>query len=139
MIPLLEIKDVNIYSGKNYRLKNVNISITEGEKVALVGKSGSGKTTLLKIANGVLPVSDGKVYFKGVLINTLKRKQKSRIATFWQDLMLIDELSVSQNIYSGGLSRHSLIWAILNLLDLSLCAKQVKFSTVLFHSLSFAK
>ena len=46
----------------------------------------------------------------------LSRRQRRQIGTLWQDLRLVEELSVIQNINSGALGRHGLIWAIRNLL-----------------------
>jgi phosphonate transport system ATP-binding protein len=46
----------------------------------------------------------------------LPRHERRSIGTFWQDLRLVEELSVVQNINSGALGRHGLIWALRNLL-----------------------
>ena len=46
----------------------------------------------------------------------LSRRQRRQIGTLWQDLRLVEELSVIQNINSGALGRHGLLWAIRNLL-----------------------
>jgi phosphonate transport system ATP-binding protein len=46
----------------------------------------------------------------------LPRHERRSIGTFWQDLRLVEELSVIQNINSGALGRHGLMWALRNLL-----------------------
>jgi phosphonate transport system ATP-binding protein len=46
----------------------------------------------------------------------LPRHERRSIGTFWQDLRLVEELSVVQNINSGALGRHGLMWALRNLL-----------------------
>ena len=58
--PLLELKEVS-YKNKNnnFTLKNLNLRIKSGEKIALLGKSGAGKTTLISILNGTLKPNKG--------------------------------------------------------------------------------
>jgi len=56
-LKLIEVKNLSFrYSGSSdYALRNVNLSISEGEFVVLAGKSGCGKTTLLRCLNGLIP------------------------------------------------------------------------------------
>jgi len=121
---LLELKNISLYSQENIRLKNINLSINQGEKIALIGKSGSGKSTLISIANGSLIPNEGDVIWKGSYINTISNIESSKIGTIWQDLSLIEELNVAQNINCGALGKHNFIWALKNLLgvlDKGLC------------------
>ena len=115
---LLELRDISLRVSDTDRLKCINIKIDLGDKIALLGKSGSGKTSLIKIANGTIRPTFGNILYKGEIITKLSRKKKSQIATFWQDLRLIEELTVIQNVNCGALARHNSIWAIANLLDL---------------------
>ncbi len=116
MTAILELTNIYLKDNEVERLKDINITIKYGEKIALLGKSGSGKTTLLKIANGSLIPNHGTVLYKGTNINKLIQKQRTQIGTFWQDLRLIDELTVGQNINTGALGRHGFVWAIANLI-----------------------
>ena len=113
---LLELNQVNLTEGKQDRLLNINISISFGEKIALLGRSGSGKSTLISIANGSITPTKGEVKWEGNSIDLIKRKQKANIATMWQELRLIDELNVQQNINVGALGRKNIFWALRNLL-----------------------
>tara|TARA_E500000081_G_scaffold19678_1_gene23229 strand:- start:586 stop:1320 length:735 start_codon:yes stop_codon:yes gene_type:complete len=121
---LLELKNISLYSQDNIRLKDINLSINHGERIALIGKSGAGKSTLISIANGSLTPNEGDVIWKGSHINNISKIESSKIGTIWQDLSLIEELNVAQNINCGALGKHNFIWALKNLLgvlDKGLC------------------
>ena len=124
MTKLLELKNISLYSQDNIRLKDINLSINHGERIALIGKSGAGKSTLISIANGSLTPNEGDVIWKGSHINNISKIESSKIGTIWQDLSLIEELNVAQNINCGALGKHNFIWALKNLLgvlDQGLC------------------
>src|ERR1700735_5491019 len=59
MPPLLSLKDVNIRFGNTQLLEGAELSVGEGERLALVGRNGSGKSTLLKIAAGMIEADSG--------------------------------------------------------------------------------
>ena len=124
MTKLLELKNISLYSQDNIRLKDINLSINHGERIALIGKSGAGKSTLISIANGSLIPNEGDVIWKGCNITNISSIELSKIGTIWQDLSLIEELNVAQNINCGALGKHNFIWALKNLLgviDKGLC------------------
>ena len=124
MNKLLELKNVSLYSKQNIRVKDINLTINKGEKIALIGKSGAGKSTLISIANGSLLPSEGEVMWKDCHIKNISNSETSNIGTIWQDLSLIEELNVGQNINCGVLGKQNFIWALKNLLgilDKELC------------------
>jgi len=51
------------YDGKTDVLKNINLEIKQGEKVAIIGQTGSGKSTLAQILIGLYPISSGKIFY----------------------------------------------------------------------------
>tara|TARA_B100000579_G_C22768276_1_gene822643 strand:+ start:248 stop:982 length:735 start_codon:yes stop_codon:yes gene_type:complete len=121
---LLELKNISLYNRRTSRINNVSLTINRGEKIALIGKSGAGKSTLMSIANGSLLPTEGVITWKGKNIHKISRRESSKIGTIWQDLSLIEELNVAQNINTGALGKHNLIWAFRNLLgviDIELC------------------
>jgi ABC-type glutathione transport system ATPase component len=80
---LLRVDDLVVeYPGKGFRarpfraLKDINISIGQGETLGLVGESGSGKTTLGRAVLGLAPVTGGKITFEGRDISHASRKQR---------------------------------------------------------------
>ena len=62
---VIDIKNVSLWRGKQFLLKNINWQIQEGENWAVMGLNGSGKTTLLNMINGYLFPSTGDVEVLG--------------------------------------------------------------------------
>ncbi|MFM7651555.1 MAG: ATP-binding cassette domain-containing protein [Vulcanococcus sp.] len=116
---LLELRAIEVAGRGHPRLDGVNLSLRAGERVALLGPSGAGKSTLLAVANGLLEPDRGTVLWQGeprARRVGRRRRQQARIGTLWQDLRLIDELSVQQNLNAARLARWSWPKALLNLL-----------------------
>jgi len=94
----LELKNVSKHYGEGIRktevLKDINLSIAEGEFVAIVGFTGSGKTTLVNLVNGLLRPSGGEVLFKGKpVVNTSHER-----GVIFQNYSLLPWLNVGQNV-----------------------------------------
>ena len=115
MKSLIELNNISFEYNNNKILKNINLEIKEGEKIALIGKSGAGKTTLISILNGTKRQTYGDIKIYGKNFNNLYKSQKSKIGTIWQDLRLIDDLSAEQNVNCGLLSNQNLIFTFKNL------------------------
>jgi branched-chain amino acid transport system ATP-binding protein len=64
-VPLLALEDVRVSYGGIAALKGVSLRVGEGEIVALLGANGAGKTTALKSIVGLLPLSAGRVSYRG--------------------------------------------------------------------------
>ncbi len=118
MRTMLELTGVRVLGISTDRLKNVELSVGNGEKIALLGPSGAGKTTLISVANGSLKPHEGNVLWHGKDLSRISSRHRAAIGTLWQELRLIEELNVSQNVNAGALGRHNLIWAIRNLMGL---------------------
>jgi phosphonate transport system ATP-binding protein len=117
--PLLELREVGVAGSGAPRLEGVSLVIHPGERVALLGPSGAGKSTLLAVANGLLAPSSGSVLWEGAAparSRRARRRQQARIGTLWQDLRLIEELTVQQNLNAGRLAAWGWPKALLNLL-----------------------
>jgi ABC-type lipoprotein export system ATPase subunit len=104
MIELQHIsKWINVGGNRTFLLKDVNLSINEGEFVSIMGPSGSGKSTLLHIIGMLDDASEGSYEFLGNSVHTMKEKQRSalykqHIGFVFQAYHLIDELTVYENI-----------------------------------------
>ncbi|MBS4534455.1 ABC transporter ATP-binding protein [Clostridium sp. D2Q-14] len=84
-------------------VENVNISIEQGEFVAIVGKSGSGKSTLLHMFGGLDTPSKGNVYIKNQNIFKLKEDElavfrRRKIGFVFQTFNLVSSINVWENI-----------------------------------------
>ncbi|MBF0622686.1 MAG: lipid A export permease/ATP-binding protein MsbA [Magnetococcales bacterium] len=82
-------------------LKNINLSIKAGERIALVGPSGSGKTSLIQLVPRFFDVTEGRISLDGVDIRDATIKSlRMQIAMVTQDVVLFNE-TVSNNITYG--------------------------------------
>ena len=76
-------------------LSNINLSIEEGEFVAIVGFTGSGKTTLVNLINGLIEPTKGEVLFKGLPVQGTSHER----GVIFQNYSLLPWLTVGQNVY----------------------------------------
>lgn len=79
-------------------IKNVNLTLYPGEKVALVGENGAGKSTLVKLLTGLYTPTEGKIYMDGVDISTVdQEKYFKEFSVVFQDNVVI-ACSVAENV-----------------------------------------
>jgi len=89
-------------------LKDCNITIGRGQKVALVGSSGSGKTTIANLINRMYDVSSGAVYLDGINIKEIKISSLRKLfGVVTQDSILFSD-TIARNIMYGSSSEQSL-------------------------------
>jgi ABC-type multidrug transport system ATPase subunit len=87
------------FKGGKKGLRNINFEEESGRLVGIMGASGSGKSTLLNVLNGSNAPSKGEVLINGINIHKEKEKVKGIIGHVSQDDLLIEELTVFQNLY----------------------------------------
>src|SRR4028118_58950 len=104
MIELKHISKWHMQGGRpNFILKDVNLTVKEGEFISIMGPSGSGKSTLLNVIGMLDEPNEGEYFFMGEAVNKMKEKQRSKIykqniGFVFQAYHLIDELTVYENI-----------------------------------------
>jgi phospholipid/cholesterol/gamma-HCH transport system ATP-binding protein len=100
--PVILIKD--LYKSFNHFevLKGVNLSVSKGENLALLGRSGSGKSVLIKILVGLLKPDRGEVYVLGQRVDQAPTKElnelRLRIGFSFQSSALYDSMSIRENL-----------------------------------------
>ncbi|WP_291938811.1 amino acid ABC transporter ATP-binding protein [Campylobacter sp.] len=101
---ILKIDKVNKFYGELHALKDVSLSVAQGEVVVILGPSGCGKSTLLRTINGLEPVQSGNFIIEGERIDqNFKewRRIRQKIGMVFQSYELFDHLSVLHNIILG--------------------------------------
>ena len=102
---IVEIKDVSHSYGDNETtLRNVNLQVNKGEKVAILGPSGSGKSTLLRLIAGLEKPQSGSISIKGEIVSTkdlVVAPEKRKLGLVVQEKALFPHLTVKENITFG--------------------------------------
>ncbi len=83
----------------NIGIRDVTFSESHGRLIGIMGASGAGKTTLLNILSGIDPPSKGQVLINGLDLHKEKEKLEGVIGLIPQDDLLLEELTVFQNLY----------------------------------------
>jgi putative ABC transport system ATP-binding protein len=104
---MIEIQDVSkTYNGSNltvHALRDVDLRVSEGEFVAVMGPSGSGKSTLLTVLGAMNPPSQGRVTIDGIDVYGLTHEQQADfrheyVGFVFQQLQLLPYLTASENV-----------------------------------------
>jgi branched-chain amino acid transport system ATP-binding protein len=105
--PLLQTQGLNAGYGDVNVLWDLDLTISSGEIVALVGSNGAGKTTLLRALSGLIKPSSGRVEYRGEPVAGLRADQfvQRRLIHVPQDRHLFGNLTVEQNLMLGSISR----------------------------------
>src|ERR1700729_512431 len=100
--PLLSVSDLAVSFGPVRALDGVNLTVGEGEIVALAGENGAGKTTLVRCIGGDIEPSAGVVRLSGkVMASDPGILARHGIGVVWQDLALCDNLDIAANLMLG--------------------------------------
>ena len=95
-----EARDINYFFPDGiYGIRNISFSENQGKLVGIMGASGAGKTTLLNILSGLTKPKSGDIFINGINLYEQKDKLHGIIGFIPQDDLLIEELTVSQNLY----------------------------------------
>ena len=100
---MIEIMSLNkTYKAGNRALKNINITIEDGEFVFIMGRSGSGKSTLMKLLLKEVEPSSGKIIVNDMELGKMPRryvpKYRRRLGVVFQDFRLLKDKTVYENV-----------------------------------------
>lgn len=89
-------------------LKEINLTINQGDFISVIGRSGCGKTTLLKIIGLLTTPSEGEIIINGVQVKELWKDEladlrRKKMGFVFQDYFLLDQLTALDNIILPGL------------------------------------
>ncbi len=107
---MIELKGVNKSFQQRRILKNINLEITKGETLAIIGASGSGKSTLLRLIIGLLKPDGGEIWIKNKEISNLPEKELNEVrlnmGMVFQYSALFDSMPIGDNV-AFGLREHT--------------------------------
>ncbi len=101
--PLYEARAVTKKYGSFVALDRMNFYIGHNEVVGLLGDNGAGKSTLVKMMSGINPPTSGEIFVNGkpAQFNSRADSEAAGIETIYQDIALVDSMSITRNIFMG--------------------------------------
>jgi D-xylose transport system ATP-binding protein len=101
--PVLRLRGINKSFGAVHVLRDVDLSVYQGEVTALVGDNGAGKSTLVKCIGGIHSADSGEYFFDGapVTVHSPRDAADLGVEIVYQDLALCDNLDIVQNMFLG--------------------------------------
>jgi len=103
----MELRGVHTYYGNIHALRDISISVEEGEIVTLIGANGAGKTTTLMSICGIVPVREGEIYLDGVNITHLPPHKivEMGVSQVPEGRRIFPQLTVAENLEMGAYLR----------------------------------
>jgi len=100
---VLAVKALNQFYGGSHTLWDVDLAVTPGSRMCLMGRNGMGKTTLLKCIMGLQPTSSGDITFEGSDLVKLPAEQRARLGVGYvpQGREIFPQLTVEENLRVG--------------------------------------
>ena len=98
--PIIHIEGVHKYFGKVHALQGVNLDVSRGEVVVIIGPSGSGKSTLLRCINRLEEFDAGKIIVDDIPLDTAVNINavRTEVGMVFQQFNLFPHLSVMDNL-----------------------------------------
>ncbi len=105
---MLKLTNVNTYYGNIHALKGIDLEVSEGEVISLIGANGAGKSTTLMTISGIVPAKKGSVEFKGKDITETSPDAivKMGICQVPEGRRIFPYLSVAENLDMGAFLRN---------------------------------
>ncbi|WP_052510796.1 amino acid ABC transporter ATP-binding protein [Crystallibacter crystallopoietes] len=102
--PLVQLKDVNKHFGALHVLRNINLEVTKGEVVVVIGPSGSGKSTLCRAINRLETIDDGDILIDGNMLPSEGKalaRLRADVGMVFQSFNLFAHKSILENVTLG--------------------------------------
>ena len=100
---LLEMTNITKAFASNVVLNGVNLSVDEGEVVAILGENGAGKSTLIKILGGIYKADSGEIRMHGTVKNITSAAVagENGIRIIHQEIVLVPDRTIAANVFLG--------------------------------------
>ena len=100
---LLQMQNITKAFASNVVLTGVNLSVGEGEVVAILGENGAGKSTLIKILGGIYKADSGEIHINGELknIHSAAVAGANGIRIIHQEIILVPARTIAANVFMG--------------------------------------
>ena len=99
---MIRFVDVNKWYNKDFHvLRDINLTVSQGEVVVVCGPSGSGKSTLLKLLSGLYATTEGRVLLDGLDINQISRESLSEQVGYLQQDHRLFQGTLRENLLIG--------------------------------------
>lgn len=104
---MLELKNINTYYGNIHAVKNISLTINQGEIVTILGSNGAGKTTTLHTISGLLKPQSGEIIFDGQKIDRVPAHRITALglAQSPEGRQIFANLSIKENLDMGAYLR----------------------------------
>jgi simple sugar transport system ATP-binding protein len=98
---MIRVEGISMTFGAVTALRDLDMRLGRGEILGLVGDNGAGKSTLVKILTGLHVPDRGRIFLDGqhVRLRSVQDARRHGVETVFQDLALVDELTVYQNLF----------------------------------------
>ena len=104
---MLELRNLEVAYGPVVALRNLSLSVREGELITILGSNGAGKSTALMTISGLVRPRSGSVHFEGRRIDTMKSHEVVRLGITQapEGRRIFGPLSVTENLLLGAFTR----------------------------------
>lgn len=100
---MINIEKLNQFYGESHTLWDLDLNVSKGDCIAIMGRNGVGKTTLVKSIMGLLPIQSGEINFQGKDISKLQSETRASIGIGYvpQGRRIFPLLTVEENLKIG--------------------------------------
>jgi branched-chain amino acid transport system ATP-binding protein len=107
---LLEVSSLSVRYGRVHAVRGVDLSVSEGEIVAVLGANGAGKSSLLKGILGLVPTGEGKIRFSGRDLSSCATRERiaAGMALVPEGRRIVTSLTVEENLLMGAYGRRDM-------------------------------
>ncbi|MBB6554417.1 amino acid ABC transporter ATP-binding protein [Nonomuraea rubra] len=102
--PLVQLENVNKHFGALHVLKDINLTVSRGEVLVVIGPSGGGKSTLCRTINRLETINDGKIIFDGQVLPAEGKalaRLRSEVGMVFQSFNLFAHKTIRENVTLG--------------------------------------